>query len=79
VRRPAAAPLVDRLIVEAAARPNFGVGEIRMLGEHQRQAGAADLTDGCGVLGRDLLGLGELLGCELGLIVGFGQRHGELP
>jgi hypothetical protein len=55
------------------------MGEIRMLVQRQRQAGPTDVTAGSGVLGRDFPGLGELLGRELGLIVGFGQRHGELP
>ena len=48
-------------------------------GDTVLSAACVGATGGRGMLGRDFPGFGQLLGRELGLIVGLGQRHGELP
>lgn len=76
--RPTAAPLVNGLVIQVTPRPDFGMREVRVLGQHQREPGTLDFSIGCGGLGRHFAGLGQLLGRELGLVVRLRQGHRDL-
>ena len=69
--RPAAAPLVDGLPVEPAALGDFGMGKVRVCGQHQGKPGAQYRPVRGGSPSGGAAGFGELLFGELGLMGRF--------